>query len=83
VDLVPLSEDVTKLHTFLHKELERNVTILQNADSTDAVKKQSWRELSVTVLAQLITFNKESNAKRQLLLYMWNLTTKMWEKRLL
>jgi len=58
VDLVPLSEDVTKLHTFLHKELERNVTVLQNADSTDAAKKQSWRELSITVLAQLITFNR-------------------------
>ena len=63
MDLVPLSEDVTKLHTFLHKELERNVTVLQNADSTDAVKKQSWRELSVTVLAQLITFNRRRHGE--------------------
>lgn len=66
VKLLPLSEDVTKLHSYLNKEMTTSMSVLQNrpeAESTSGDLGKAWRRLASATLAQLITFNRRRSGE--------------------
>ena len=56
VDLLPLSEDVSKLHSYLRAEIRCCQQILSDTSSTDS--EATWRRLSDAILTHLICFNR-------------------------
>lgn len=60
--VLPLTEDIVKLHDCLTKSSAESLEVLQSACSTESAAK-SWLMLAQSVLAQLILFNRRRVGK--------------------
>ena len=56
IDLLPLSEDVSKLHSYLHSEISRCQKLLSEGALQNY--EVTWRCLAEVVLVQIICFNR-------------------------
>jgi hypothetical protein len=56
ISLLPLSEDVKKLHIYLHSQVLRGIELL-TGEKTESFEA-AWRNLAEAILTQLISFNR-------------------------
>jgi hypothetical protein len=66
VQLLPLSEDVAKLHKLLQNEITTYASLLEtccDANSEEIDVEKTWRNLASAILAQLITFNRRRSGE--------------------
>ena len=56
--IMPLTQDVTALHSYLNKSSEGAVAVLQHGTADAESKSRAWLSLAQVLLAQLILFNR-------------------------
>jgi hypothetical protein len=57
VKLLPISEDVVKLHKYLHSEMDDCTSLLAKSNERQE-NEQTWRRLASATLTQIIVFNR-------------------------
>jgi len=56
--ILPLTEDISKLHAFLRTSVTESMAVLQSTTHDSQSKSKAWFSLTQLVLAQLILFNR-------------------------
>ena len=58
VSILPLAEDISKMHDFLTRSAAEALQVFENDTSDADMKRKAWSNLAQLMLAQLILFNR-------------------------